>query len=245
MSTATSVVTACATFIGGILVALLSDLFSEEMRSRLDGLPRTLILLVSRALPSNIREQYKGDWLAVLNEFLHGNEARPITRLVKGTYFALSLTRAAWYVRREYAPTKSIYEIRRRRLIMALFAVIVSGGAVTQYGFHSEHVNTEATGRLLAIILVTELVTLTILTTVVLVLRYYSKHYMDHDYTFDALDANEIKIWREGDLVGAFQAKYPMKTKDQIEFYTSDHLARVSQNRVRANRPVQCKCRDS
>lgn len=174
----------------------------------------------------------------MLDEHLHGTEARPITRLLKGGYFALSLLRASWYVRREYAPEKSVFQIRRRRFATALFVLVTSSGAITQYGVHSEHVNTEAMVAPMAIILVTELGLLSILAAAHLVLRYREKLYMDQD---SALAANDIEIWREGELIGAFQVKHPLTTKDQIEFYASAHLARTSPKRARSKRLGQRK----
>ena len=103
----------------GVLAALavtfLSDLISEEIRNRLDRLPRALMRLAARRLPDDVREDLRDDWLAELEIFLHGCEALPVTRLIRGTGFALGLVRAARAIGRDLsglpAPTEPFWSV--------------------------------------------------------------------------------------------------------------------------------------
>jgi hypothetical protein len=79
-------------FLGGLLVIILGGLVSEEIRGWLDLLPRGILRLAATRLDPESREAiYKEDWLPELIYALRGAESRPITRVVKGTYFALGL----------------------------------------------------------------------------------------------------------------------------------------------------------
>jgi hypothetical protein len=79
-------------FVGGLLVIAFGDLVSEEVRGWLDLLPRGILRLAARRLAPETREAiYEEDWLPELIYALSGAESRPITRLVKGTYFSLGL----------------------------------------------------------------------------------------------------------------------------------------------------------
>lgn len=78
--------------VGGFLVIALGDLVSEEVRGWLDLLPRGILHLAARRLAPETREAiYEEDWLPELIYALRGAESRPITRVVKGIYFALGL----------------------------------------------------------------------------------------------------------------------------------------------------------
>lgn len=205
MSAAAAVVTACVTFLGGILLALLSDLISEEVRSRLDSLPRTLVRLIARFLPPTVRERYEGDWIGVLDEHLHGNESRPITRLLKGTYFAFGLWRAAWNVRSEYTPEKSPDAVHHRWITtMSLYALLLSGVA-TLHAWRPEPVSAEVTpvyqiGVIFAMALGTSL-----WTALLLVLRYWVRRYMRQE---DRDEIDLIAFSEKGEVVTLIQTKY-------------------------------------
>jgi hypothetical protein len=83
------------TVIAGVLVALagicLGDLASEEIRGRLDQLPRALIRLATHRVLGEVRDDLIDEWSAELYEILHGAEALPVTRLVRGVRFTLGL----------------------------------------------------------------------------------------------------------------------------------------------------------
>jgi hypothetical protein len=79
-------------FMDAALIMALGDLASEEIRGWLDLLPRGILHLAAMRLDPEMREAiYQEDWLPELIYALRGAESRPITRLIKGTYFALGL----------------------------------------------------------------------------------------------------------------------------------------------------------
>jgi hypothetical protein len=85
--------------VGVCLVALvgtaIGDLLSEEMRGRLDEIPHRLLRLAARRLPATIREETLREWYGELHEILRGAQARPVTRLIRGTRYATGLFRVA------------------------------------------------------------------------------------------------------------------------------------------------------
>jgi hypothetical protein len=85
--------------------AILGDLVSEEVRGRLDHLPHALIRLAARRLPPDVREDLAEEWTAELHEILHGAEALPVTRLYRGTRYALGLLRTASSIGRDLSIT--------------------------------------------------------------------------------------------------------------------------------------------
>jgi hypothetical protein len=97
---------ATLTGLGGLFLGVCSDMISEEMRGRLDRLPQALVRLAARRLPEEIRDDMAREWLAELHEFLHGAEAIPVTRLVKGLGYARGLFFSAPRFGREHAPVK-------------------------------------------------------------------------------------------------------------------------------------------
>jgi hypothetical protein len=78
----------------GPIILALGDLASEEIRGRLDAIPRALLKIAIRRLP-HLRDDLEAEWQAELVEFLHGAEALPITRLWRGLKFAAGLARVA------------------------------------------------------------------------------------------------------------------------------------------------------
>jgi hypothetical protein len=78
--------------IGGLVVAAVGDMASEEIRDRLDHLPQAVLRLAARELdPGQRVTVYQDEWLAELTYILKGAEARPITRLITGTWYALGI----------------------------------------------------------------------------------------------------------------------------------------------------------
>jgi hypothetical protein len=93
-----------AAFVGAVTVTITHDLISEEARARLDKVPFALLKLAARRLPPNIRARiYNDEWLPELHYILREDEAEPITRLIHGTRFAMSLWRAGPRISRELA----------------------------------------------------------------------------------------------------------------------------------------------
>jgi hypothetical protein len=90
-----SLLAAAGVFAAGLVGAVIGDLVSEEIRSRLDGFPRALVRLAARRLSAELREDRLNEWTGELNEFLNGTEARPVTRLVRGIHYAAGLLYAA------------------------------------------------------------------------------------------------------------------------------------------------------
>jgi hypothetical protein len=80
----------------GILSALatlaVGDLVSEEIRGWLDVLPHAILRLAALRLdPFQRAVAYEDEWLPELCYILKGSEARPISRLLIGVRFSLSL----------------------------------------------------------------------------------------------------------------------------------------------------------
>jgi hypothetical protein len=74
------------------LSAALGDLVSEEIRGWLDRVPRAILRLATLRLEAADRETtYRKVWGPDLDYFLRGDESRPITRLIRGMKFAVSL----------------------------------------------------------------------------------------------------------------------------------------------------------
>jgi hypothetical protein len=95
-----------ATVLAAMTGAILGDLVSEEIRARLDRLPQALVSLAARRLPLDVREDLSEDWSVELNEILRGAEALPITRLYRGTRYALGRAHTAASIGRDVtAPT--------------------------------------------------------------------------------------------------------------------------------------------
>jgi hypothetical protein len=74
----------------------LRGMASEEIRDRLDHLPHAILRLAARRLdPCQRITVYQDEWLPELTYILKEAEARPITRLINGTRFALGILASA------------------------------------------------------------------------------------------------------------------------------------------------------
>lgn len=77
---------------GCLAMTALGDMVSEEVRDRLDHLPNAILHLAARRLdPAHRLTVYQDEWLPELTYILKGDEARPITRLISGTWYALGI----------------------------------------------------------------------------------------------------------------------------------------------------------
>lgn len=87
----TTVGTVFLGFVGGLAAVVIGDLASEEIRARLDRLPDALLCLAIRRLPPELRAERGAEWRAELDHILHRAKIYPVTRLMKGIYFAVGL----------------------------------------------------------------------------------------------------------------------------------------------------------
>jgi hypothetical protein len=83
---------AALALIGGLGTAAVGDMVSEEVRDRLEQLPHAILRLAARRLdPEQHVMFYEEVWLPDLAFVLKGDGARPVTRLIHGTHFALGI----------------------------------------------------------------------------------------------------------------------------------------------------------
>jgi Z1 domain len=76
----------------GLGITVIGDMVSEEVRDRLDHIPHAILKLAAGRLDPGQRSfVYDDEWLPELDYILRGAEARPITRLITGTYYALGI----------------------------------------------------------------------------------------------------------------------------------------------------------
>jgi hypothetical protein len=82
--------------LGGLGLAMIGDMVSEEVRDRLDRLPQAILRLAARRLDPALRASlYEEVWLPDLAYHLKGDEARPVTRLYHGICFAAGMLASA------------------------------------------------------------------------------------------------------------------------------------------------------
>jgi hypothetical protein len=99
---------------GFALSAAVGDLISQEIRGRLDALPRAVLLLAARRLPDELRAEKLTEWEGELHEILRGAEALPVTRLWRGLHYTAGITRAAPTIARTLAPQDRSPSHRKR-----------------------------------------------------------------------------------------------------------------------------------
>jgi hypothetical protein len=91
-------------FVTAALIAALSGLIGDEVRGWLELAPRGMLRLAAIRLPAGQRRAiYDEEWLPELLSILRGAEDRPITRLIVGTRFSLSIARGAGRIGRTLA----------------------------------------------------------------------------------------------------------------------------------------------
>jgi hypothetical protein len=94
--------------LGGFGLAALGDMVSEEVRDRLDHVPHAILRLAARRLDPALRVTvYEDEWLPELTYILKGDAARPITRLVHGTRYAVSIFAKIGRITRHLNPALS------------------------------------------------------------------------------------------------------------------------------------------
>jgi hypothetical protein len=88
-----------------VMLAVLGELVSEEIRARLDRIPFALLRAAAGRVPLAQRQElYDEAWLPELYHILRGDEAMPITRLVHGTRYALRIWLSAARIANELDP---------------------------------------------------------------------------------------------------------------------------------------------
>jgi hypothetical protein len=96
-----------------IATAAFSDMMSEEARTRLEGLPRGLLALAARLLARDLRESRLDEWSTELHVIIREERGKPITRLLRGVWYALGVLVAAARMGRVLARTGSRRGTRR------------------------------------------------------------------------------------------------------------------------------------
>lgn len=86
---------------GGLGMAVAGNALSEEVRGRLEVVPRALIRLGCRGLPRQLRRDVQDEWLAELRAVMEGTGSLPVTRFLAAVRFAASVAWAVPSVRRE------------------------------------------------------------------------------------------------------------------------------------------------
>ena len=135
--------------LAGLAMTALGDMASEEIRDRLDHLPHAVLRLAARQLtPSQRVTIYEEEWLPELAYILKGAEARPVTRLITGIWYALGILgsahRIASHLHREpvKAPASILSAAARERprlrdmkegLQPATFVLALAGLGVSAY----------------------------------------------------------------------------------------------------------------
>lgn len=98
-----------------VILFILRGLASDEIRSRLEQLPKALIRLAARRLPREIPKEIRDDladeWLADLHDPLRDPPLGPLTRLYCDIRHALSALRGAPSVGREMNVAEAVREL--------------------------------------------------------------------------------------------------------------------------------------
>jgi DNA-binding transcriptional MerR regulator len=84
-----------------LLRSALSQMWLEELQTRLGLLPQALIRLASYQIPGGERAEYAEEWLAELAFVLRGTDGLPVTRLLRGTHYAVGLLWVSRSIARE------------------------------------------------------------------------------------------------------------------------------------------------
>lgn len=100
-----------------LVIAVLGELISDEVRARLDRLPLALLSAAARRLsPEQRDELYERAWFPELHHILRGDQATPITRLIHGMRYAVRLWLAAPQIMRELEPDHAPRTLSKRVL---------------------------------------------------------------------------------------------------------------------------------
>lgn len=118
LSGAVLTLVAIAVMLAAWLVStVLSDLLSKELRTRLERFPGALLSLAIRRLPIEARAESAEEWAAELSKIVQQTEGLPVTRLARGTRFAIGLLRHSRRIGRVLAPQSRSNSTTRRTAI--------------------------------------------------------------------------------------------------------------------------------
>jgi CoA-binding domain len=76
-----------------LLVRAIADMCREEVKTRLIRLPNALLRVVALRIPRESRADILDEWRAELDHILRDTDGLPVTRLLKGMHFSVSLLR--------------------------------------------------------------------------------------------------------------------------------------------------------
>jgi len=92
MSGLLAIVALLGLFFGSVIWAAVSDMFKDEVRTRLTRLPHLLIRAASVWIPrAAARDDLADEWNAELDFIVYGTEGLPLTRLLRGLIFSADL----------------------------------------------------------------------------------------------------------------------------------------------------------
>jgi hypothetical protein len=108
MSGILAVIVAVGALLGSLLWATATDMFKDELRTRLERLPYWLIDMAALRIPAAARSELIEEWQAELAVILRDTEGLPLTRLVRGISFSADLLlRGARAMAREIGPGRT------------------------------------------------------------------------------------------------------------------------------------------
>jgi hypothetical protein len=109
--------------LSGLVRAMIGEMANEEAQTRLGRIPRALIRLALHRVPVDLRDDLAAEWDSELGFVLVGTEGLPLTRLLRGTTFAVGIFWSAGAIAAGFGT------VSRRRahpaVALALFAVFV------------------------------------------------------------------------------------------------------------------------
>lgn len=85
----------CATLIGSVALAILTEVVGEEARTRIERLPYLITRLAIRRAPHGMRDELRDEWGAELAFIARDTPGLPITRLLRSLRFTTGLVIAA------------------------------------------------------------------------------------------------------------------------------------------------------
>lgn len=114
-------ITIAASFVVATLALAVSELISDELRGWLELAPRGILRLAAMRLPSGLRQTiYKEEWLPELIFILRKADGRPITRMIIGTWYSVSMIRSAGRV------GHSLHRVRDERRMDTRFGRLIT-----------------------------------------------------------------------------------------------------------------------
>ena len=129
----------------GIIVLLVTtvaaDLVSEEVRGWLDALPRLILRRAARTIPAVARDSQLREWLGELEEYLHGQQSLPLTRLARGLAFAVGLWSNATEIKMALGYRKAWVDrvLKVLKVVGAVVAGLVGQAVLLLAGWSAHH----------------------------------------------------------------------------------------------------------